>query len=363
MPIKIVAEFKVEHLQVLDENGNLDAALEPQIQPELLKEMYRLMVLGRAFDRKLMKMQRSGRIYTYIPVEGQEACQIGSILALQKEDWMVPAFRESIAYIAKGMPLKTLLFYWMGNEKGNSAPANVNALPVSIPVGTQMLHAVGIGWAARLKGQQTVAITYFGDGATSEGDFYEAINFAGVFKTNTIFLCQNNGWAISVPRSKQTAAETLAQKGIAAGIRSIQVDGNDILAVYKATKEAADRARKGEGPTLIECITYRIGPHSTSDDPSKYRNALEAQDWLKKDPMERFRNYLQKKGIWNEGWESKLQGDAQSQIDAAIKEAEAENSIPLEEMFKHVYSEIPPSLREQMEEIRAAAEEENQEGG
>lgn len=357
MPIKTIAKFEIQHMQVLDENGNLDSSLEPQIPSEQLKEMYRLMVLGRAFDRKMMKLQRSGRIFTYIPVEGQEACQIGSIAALQKEDWMVPAFRETIAFIAKGMPLKTLLFYWMGNEHGNAAPKDVNALPVSIPVGTQMLHAAGIGWAARLKGQKAVAITYFGDGATSEGDFYEAINFAGVFKANTIFLCQNNGWAISVPRNKQTAAETLAQKGISAGIYSIQVDGNDVLAVYRATKEAAERARRGDGPTLIECMTYRLGPHSTSDDPTKYRKPEESLAWSGKDPVERFKKYLEKKGVWNEQWEAKLQADADSQIETAIKEAEAENTIQVEEMFEFVYSEMPPSLREQMEEIRQAIEE------
>ena len=363
MPIKTVAKFEIQHMQVLDENGNLDAALEPQIPLEQLKEMYRLMVLGRAFDRKMMKLQRTGRIFTYIPVEGQEACQIGSILALQKEDWMVPAFRETVAYIAKGMPLKTLLLYWMGNEHGNAAPKDVNALPVSIPVGTQMLHATGIGWAARMKGQKTVAITYFGDGATSEGDFYEAINFAGVFKANTIFLCQNNGWAISIPRGSQTAAQTLAQKGIAAGIYSIQVDGNDVLAVYKATREAAERARKGEGPTLIECMTYRVGPHSTSDDPAKYRNQGEPQEWLAKDPVARFKVYLQKKGVWSEQLEQKLTADADLQIETAIREAEAENTIPMEEMFSYVYEEMPHSLREQMEEIKTAMEEKKQTEG
>ncbi|MEK6953398.1 MAG: pyruvate dehydrogenase (acetyl-transferring) E1 component subunit alpha [Candidatus Micrarchaeota archaeon] len=357
MPIKTVAEFKVMHMQILDETGKADASLEPKLTPDQLKEMYRLMVLARAYDRKCMKLQRQGRMYTYIPVEGQEACQIGSIAALQKEDWMVPAFRETAAYIAKGIPLKTLCLYWMGNERGNSAPKDVNAFPVSIPVGSQMLHAVGIGWAAKLKGHKTLAITYFGDGATSEGDFYEAINFAGVFKTNTIFLCQNNGWAISVPRSKQTVAQTLAQKGIAAGITFLQVDGMDVLAVYKATLDAADRARRGEGPTLIECLTYRLGPHSTSDDPSKYRKAEETAEWQKKDPVERFKLYLRGKGIWTEEWEAKLQADSDAAIDAAVKDAEADNTPNLEDMFKYVYAQMPDSLKEQMEELKQTVEE------
>ncbi len=362
MPIKVVAEFKVEHLQVLDDEGNVDVELEPQIPVEQLKEMYRVMVLGRAYDRKAMSLQRQGRFYTYLPVEGQEACQIGSCFALEKEDWMVPAFRETMAYIARGMPLKTICLYWMGNERGNSAPREVNAFPIAIAVGTQMLHAAGIGWAARMKGNKTVAITFFGDGATSQGDFYEAMNFAGVFKANTIFLCQNNGWAISVPRSKQTAAKTLAQKAVASGIAGLQVDGNDVLAVYKATKEAAERARRGDGPTLIECLTYRMGPHSTSDDPTKYRPAGETEIWKGKDPVERFRKYLGKKGIWNEGWEAQLQADATNAIEAALKEAEADNSPQIEDMFKYVYDEMPASLKEQYEELKATMEEKNASG-
>lgn len=352
MPIKTVANFEVKYMQILDENGNVDSGLDPKIPDEQLKEMYRVTVLARTYDRKCMKLQRQGRILTYLPVEGQEACQIGSIFALEKEDWMVPAFRETTAYIAKGMPLKTISLYWMGNERGNSAPAGVNAFPVSIPVGTQMLHASGIGWAARYKKARTVAITYFGDGATSQGDFYEAINFAGVYKAQTIFMCQNNGWAISVPRSKQTIAQTLAQKGIAAGIYCIQVDGNDVLAVYKATRDAADRARKGEGPTLIEALTYRMGPHSTSDDPSKYRNPQEAVEWQKKDPVERFKMYLQKKGIWNAEWEAKLQADSDAAVEKAISEAESDNNPQIEDMFKYVYADMPPSLKEQMEELK-----------
>ncbi|MFH0972145.1 MAG: pyruvate dehydrogenase (acetyl-transferring) E1 component subunit alpha [Candidatus Micrarchaeota archaeon] len=362
MPTKVVAEFKIEHLQVLDEEGNADVSVEPQLSNEQLSEMYRVMVLARAYDRKAMNLQRQGRMFTYLPVEGQEACQIGSCFALQKEDWLVPAFRETAAYIARGMPLKTISLYWMGSERGNSAPKDVNAFPIAIPVGTQMLNAVGIGWAARLKGDKTVAITFFGDGATSEGDFYEAMNFAGVFKANTIFLCQNNGWAISVPRSKQTAAQTLAQKGIAAGINCMQVDGNDVLAVYKATKEAADRARRGEGPTLIECLTYRMGPHSTSDDPSRYRSAEETEKWKAKDPVDRFRKYLQKRGIWNEALETQYQNDASSAIENAIKDAEADNTPQLEDMFKYVYDEMPVALKAQFEELKALMDEKKASG-
>ncbi len=362
MAIKTTAEFKIQYFQILDEHGNIDANLEPKLSDEKLKEMYRLMVLSRAFDRKAMKLQRQGRMFTYIPVEGQEACQIGAIAALEKEDWMVPAFRETAAYIAKGMPLKTLALYWMGNEYGNAVPKEVRAFPVSIPVGTQMLHAVGIGWGAKLRGKKDVALTFFGDGATSEGDFYEAINFAGVFKTNTVFICQNNGWAISVPREKQTAAETLAQKGIAAGIPAIQVDGMDILAVYEATRAAVEKARKGEGPTLIECLTYRIGPHSTSDDPKKYRSEEETEKWKSRDSVERFKGYLKKKGIWSEAWELALQKETDEAIDAAVKAAEADNSPKIEDMFKYVYAKIPLSLQGQLKELKEV-EAERQEAG
>jgi pyruvate dehydrogenase E1 component alpha subunit len=357
MPLKTVAEFKVEYLQILDNEGNADATYEPQLSNEQLMEMYRVIVLARSYDRKAMSLQRQGRMYTYLPVEGQEACQIGSCFALQKEDWIVPAFRETAAFIARGMPLKVISYYWMGNERGNSAPKDVNVFPIAIPVGTQMLNATGIGWAAKLKGDKTIALTFFGDGATSEGDFYEAINFAGVFKANTVFLCQNNGWAISVPRSKQTAAATLAQKAIAAGISFIQVDGNDVLAVYKATKDAADRARKGDGPTLIECLTYRIGPHSTSDDPSKYRSQEETDKWKLKDPVERFRKYLQKRGIWTEQLETQFQNDAATAIENAIADAESDNKPQLEDMFNYVYGSMPKSLREQMEELKQIMEE------
>ena len=217
-------------------------------------------------------MQREGRIGTYASIWGQEAAQVGSALALTDGDWIFPSFRESGVLVARGYPLWMLYRYWTGDERGMSAPEGLNVFPMSVPVGTQIPHATGAAWAMKLKGHKNVAAVYFGDGGSSKGDFHEGLNFAGVFKVPCVFLCQNNQWAISVPRSSQTAAKTIAQKGFAYGMEGLQVDGNDVVAVYKATKEAAEKARSGGGPTLIECFTYRLDDHTTADDSSRYRS-------------------------------------------------------------------------------------------
>jgi len=360
MPITTVGEFKVPYLQILDENGNLDAALEPKLSNEVLDRMYRVMVTSRTFDAKGTKMQRSGRLLTFITCEGQEAAQVGSALALDKADWIVPAFRENAVMIARGVPLRLIGLYWAGFEKGNSMPKEHNILPIAIPVGTHMLHAVGIAWAAKLKKSKDVAVTYFGDGATSEGDFHEAMNFAGVFKVPCVFICQNNQWAISVPRERQTAAKTIAQKAVAYGFEGVQVDGNDVLAVYKAAKDAVDKARSGGGPTLIECLTYRMGPHSTSDDPLKYEDAKVREEWKKRDPILRFRSYLQKKGVWSEEYEKKVVAEAEEKIEKAMGEVESEPIPEPDEIFKYIYAEMTPALKEQLAELKQILEEKKQ---
>jgi pyruvate dehydrogenase E1 component alpha subunit len=252
-----------------------------------------------------------------------------------------------------GVPLNKFYLYWMGNEMGSRAPEGINVMPVSVPVGTQTLHAVGLAWAGKLKGEQVVAIVYFGDGATSKGDFHEAMNFAGVFKTPTIFFCQNNQYAISVPRSLQTASKTIAQKAIAYGFDGIQVDGNDLFAVFAATKEAVEKARSGGGPTLIEGVTFRFGPHTTADDPTKYRTEEEIEPWRPLDPLVRLRLYLKGKGIWNEEVEQRLTEEAQKDIDQAVKDAEAVPVPELEDIFKYVFAEMTPQLREQMEYLKS----------
>src|SRR5204863_369792 len=283
MPKKTVQSFSVEWLQILDENGNCDEALRPSLSNDEIKKLYEWMLLARIFDEKAFKLQREGRLGTYASILGQEAAQVGSALALRPDDWMFPAFREPGASIVRGLPMRMVLQYWAGDERGSLIPEELNDFPITIPVGTQIPIAVGAAWAAKLKGDKIAVMAYMGDGATSKGDFHEGLNFAGVFAVPVVFVCQNNQWAISVPLKRQTAAKTLAQKAIAYGFSGIQVDGNDPFAVYKATHEALDQARDGQGPTLIECVTYRLGDHTTADDASRYRSRDEVEQWRKKD--------------------------------------------------------------------------------
>lgn len=351
MPVRKVFEGKVDHVQVLDENGNVDAVLEPKLSREQLEKMYSLMVLTRSFDRKAMSLQRQGRMYTYTPCEGQEGAQIGTGMALKPEDYAFPSYREHGVYIARGQELYALYLYWMGLEdsltlfKGNDfSPA--------IPIASQILHAAGAGMAFNIQKRKGIAaVTFFGDGATSEGDFHEGMNFAGVFKAPTVFVCQNNQWAITVSRKQQTASETIAQKALAYGFQGVQADGNDVLAAYKVSNEALEKARNGGGPTLIEFLTYRMGPHSTADDPTKYRKSEEPEAWKARDPIARLQKYLQKKGIWSPAFEEKVQKDAVEKIEAAVKKAEEWKADP-ESVLKFVYKEMPASLKEQLEELR-----------
>ena len=289
--IKDVAEFTMQYVQVMDDEGNAEQELMPSLSDDEIRTMYWHMVLGRALDRKMLTLQRQGRIGTFASTEGQEACQAGSAGQLRQDDWMVIAFRENVACLIRGITPLQILQYWGGDERGSKFADDQNTLPVSIPVGSQPLHAVGLSWSARYKGKDSVSLVYFGDGATSEGEFHEALNLGGVYQTPTIFFCQDNQYAISVPRTKQTHSATLAQKAIAYGIPGVQVDGNDVFAVYKVTKEAIERARRGEGPTLIEAVTYRLGNHTTSDDYKHYRKEEEVEVWKKKDPVKRLKKY------------------------------------------------------------------------
>jgi len=270
---------KIEYISILNENGELDKALEPDIPEELLLRLYRTMLLARNFDERLISLQRQGRIGTFPPISGQEAAHLGAAAVLRPGDWFVPAFRETAAEIWRGRSLESVILYYNGFNEGVEIPEDSNDLPISIPVGSQILHAVGLAWAAKYRQTDDVAMAFFGDGATSEGDFHEGLNFASVFQAPAIFVCQNNHWAISLPRSKQTRSQTLAQKALAYNMPGIQVDGNDILAVYTAAREAADRARSGGGPTLIECVTYRMAVHTTADDPKRYRSTEEVEQW------------------------------------------------------------------------------------
>jgi pyruvate dehydrogenase E1 component alpha subunit len=345
--------LKGKMFQMLKPDGTLVLGQKPPLSDQETSELYKKMVFIRLADQRALMLQRQGRFGTYAPIWGQEACQVGSAYALQKGDWVVPAFREIGATLMMGISLKSFYLYWMGNEMGSRAPEGINVMPVSVPVGTQTLHAVGVAWASKLKGDKLVTLVFFGDGATSKGDFHEAMNFAGVFKTPTIFFCQNNQFAISVPRSLQTASKTIAQKAIAYGFDGIQVDGNDLFAVYMATKEAVEKSRSGGGPTLIEGVTYRFGPHTTADDPTKYRTEVEIEPWKPLDPLVRLRLYLREKGIWNEEIENRLTEEAQKEIDQAVKDAEAVPTPEVEEIFQYVFAEMPPPLKEQLEYLKS----------
>lgn len=345
--------YEIEHLSILDEDGNVDGELEPDLSDELLLELHRWMLLGRRFDERMLRLQRQGRIGTFAPVKGQEASNIGATAALRASDWMVIAFRETAGELMRGRSMVNALLYYGGFNEGGYIEEGVNNLPVSIPVASQNLHAVGLGWAMKYRDTDDIAMVFFGDGATSQGDFHEALNFAGVFKTPTVFVCQNNHWAISVPRSKQTASKSIAQKALAYGVPGIQVDGNDVLAMYVAATEAVERARAGEGPTLIEAVTYRMSVHTTADDPSRYRSDEEVEKWEKRDPIDRFQIYLKDKGLLDDEKIEALEEEIDQEIRDAVEEAEEQmsESVDALKMFDHIYAEPHDYLLKQREEL------------
>ena len=356
---------KIEYISILDEKGELDETLEPDIAEELLLKLYRTMYLARRFDERLLSLQRQGRIGTFPPISGQEAAHLGAAATLQTSDWFVPAFRETAAEIWRGRSLESVILYNAGFNEGVDLPQDSNDLPISIPVGSQIIHAVGLGWAARYRQTDNVAMAFFGDGATSEGDFHEGLNFAAVFKAPAIFVCQNNHWAISIPRARQTRSKTLAQKAMAYGMPGVQVDGNDILAVYVAAREAVQRARSGDGPTLIECVTYRMAVHTTADDPKRYRTDEEVELWKKRDPIARFQDYLMKKGLITEDKAAALDAEVTEEIQSAIDRAEEQMKSlgnPID-MFDHAYSDMPPYLKGQKEAFAGELAEREGENG
>ncbi len=351
--IKEAFSTSIKYMQIMDENGSIDPALMPSsINGDTLIKFYMNMNFARNLDAKALSLQRQGRLATYAPLLGEEATQIGSAMAMRKDDFAVPNFRQHGVYIARGLPLDQFFVYWKGYEDGAAIPDSVNATPVIVPVGSQMPHAAGLAFARKYKGIDSVVVAYIGDGGTSEGDFYEAINFAGVFKLPLVTIIENNQWAISVPRNMQTAAQTLAQKAVAVGMDAIQVDGNDVIAVYKATVDAIESARKGK-PYIIECLTYRMGMHTTSDDPSKYRADAEVEAWKPKDPILRLGKYLRSKGLWDDSKESAMNDEQHKRIDDALEKAEQFKPNP-DSMFESVYSFIPQVLKEQESEAKDA---------
>jgi pyruvate dehydrogenase E1 component alpha subunit len=319
---------------------------------EEMKALYADMVEARVYDTKSIAMQRQGRLATYAPFHGQEAAQIGAAAALREDDWVAATYRDAALNWRAGYPWELLILGRTGDERGGQVPEGVNILPPSITVGGHMIHAVGLAWAEKLSGTDRIALTSFGDGATSEGDFHEAMNFAAVYQTPTVFFCQNNGYAISYPISEQTRSESIAIKADAYGMPGVRVDGNDVVAVLVAVREAASLARSGGGPSLIEAVTYRMGPHTTADDPTRYRDESEGAEWEAKDPLTRVRNLLERQGAWTQDWQDELETQASETIEKAVEWAEAVPEPTFEEMINRVFAEPTPPLLDHWDEGR-----------
>jgi pyruvate dehydrogenase E1 component alpha subunit len=346
--------LKDKMYQVLDEEGKVSDINElPELGYEQLIDIYKTMLFSRTIDEKALSYQRQGRMLTYAPNIGQEAAQIASAYALEKEDWLVPAFRELGAWLVRGVSLKNIYTYWYGDEWGSHTPQDVKVLPISVPIASQLQHATGIGMANNIKGENNVVMTYVGDGGTSHGDFHEALNFASVFKAPVVFIIQNNQYAISTKRSIQTMSPTLAQKAIAYGMPGVLVDGNDVFAMYNAAMAAVERARNGDGPTLIEAYTYRLAAHTTSDDPTKYRDETEVSQWKLKDPILRLGLFLKERGLVDDAWEKDTLAKLEKEVVSTFEEIESGPDIEIEDIFKFQYEKMPAQLEEQLEEYKS----------
>lgn len=334
-------------LEVIDAEGRL-VGDDPGLPPELYQELYRKMVLARTLDRRMLALQRQGRVGTYPMLEGQEAVQIGSALAFEERDFIFPSYREHGVEIARGLPIEAFMAYWRGLPNSGWDIHRYRQNIVTVPIATQLPHAVGYAYVTKLRGEDTVTGVYFGDGATSEVDFHTGMNFAGVWKTPTVFICSNNLYAISVPYEKQTAAETIAQKAIAYGFEGVRVDGMDPIAVYLATREAVAKARRGDGPTLIEAMTYRYGPHATADDARLYRPAAEEEEWRQRDPIRRLEKFLESRGEWDETAGEKVAMETADLVEAAIAEIEARPLPGRDDTVRHAFSRIPAHVVDQL---------------
>jgi pyruvate dehydrogenase E1 component alpha subunit len=350
-----------EPIRVLDDDGNLLSSAEPPaLSDEELLDLYADVKLARHFDRRAVSFQRQGRIATYAPMTGQEGSQVATSHALDDEDWLFPTYRDHAAKYVHGADLAALLKTLRGYREGYSVPEDVNLVPEYIPIATQMPQAMGMAWGRMLQGNDdTAVLCHLGDGATSEGDFHEGLNFAGVFDVPTVFVCNNNQWAISMPRERQTASETIAEKAHAYGVEGVRVDGMDPLAVYAVTRAAIRKAKapaEGERrPTLIESVQYRFGAHTTADDPSVYRDEAESEAWRDRDPLDRLETHLYRTDVLDAEREAAIEARVEAEVAAAIESAEAAETAP-ERMVEHVYEETPDRLREQLDELNALRE-------
>ena len=350
-----------ELLQVFGDLGKPTRGLDPGLNQDRQWDLFRWMLTLRTIDTKMLIVQRQGRVGFHGPTTGQEAAIIGSAAALEPHDWVYSALREAGgACLMRGMPMDKMLAENFGSalapQKGRQMPCHyawrgANVVAWSSCIGTQLPHAVGTAMAMKYKGDKGVTIGYMGDGATSEGDFHVAANFAGVYKAPIVLFCQNNQWAISVSAKAQTASESFAIKADAYGFPGIRVDGNDVLAVYKVTRDAVQRAREGKGPTLIEALTYRMGPHSSSDDPTRYRDPKEEELWRGRDPIDRFRNHLKTQGIWTKDREAELQARLDEEVAGAIDRAEKAGPPAPETMIEDVWGHVPDMLRREFEAV------------
>lgn len=349
-------------VRVLRDDGTLDEALDPRLTAEEVIELYRNMVQTRVIDERLVALQRQGRIGFHIGSVGEEAAVIGSTYAMRARDFIFPCYREFGAALMRGLPLQRFVDNMFGNAndlvKGRQMPDHytckaANWGSISSPVGTQIAQAAGYAWGAKLRKDDMGVLVYFGDGATSSNDFHHGMNFAGVFATPCIFFCRNNGWAISVPTERQTASRTFADKGVAYGVPGVRVDGNDVFAVIRVTRQALQRALQGGGPTLIEALTYRMSGHSTSDDPNRYRENEVLEPWRERDPIERLRAHLEARGEWDDSRESAWREDVERRLKEAVEIAEQTPGPPLESMFEDVYANPPWHLVEQRAELKS----------
>ena len=349
----------LDMLQILGESGRALEGAEPGLPKSRLLEIYEAMLKTRLLDERMLNLQRQGRIGFYVPGTGEEAAQVGAGLAIGKKDWAYPSYRMPGTIMVLGAPLMEMVANCYGNDgdlcKGRQMPVHYafgkqRIVSVSSPIGTHIIQAAGTAYAQKLRKDGGVSWAFFGDGGTSSNDFHSGLNFAGVWKAPAVFVCTNNQWAISVPLEKQTASESIAIKAEAYGMPGVRVDGNDVLAVHQACSAAAERARAGKGPTLLELMTYRRGPHSSSDDPTRYRgNAADA--WNAKDPIVRFRKYLELSDLWSEEQEKELAERLRAEINEAVARAEKQPAPSLETMFTDVYAKVPPHLRDQYEQL------------